>query len=185
MSVSMLSEQMAKAGVYTEAYATTANGKTELQVTLNQPVNVEGVPVTYFKRITKDHSHFSPALLTGLWKNVRSFDTVHIHAWWNLVSLFSCLVALMRGLPVIVSPRGTLSPYAFKNKNINAKYLIHRLLGKPMLRRCHIHSTSAREQQAVLRLVRPKSINTIPNFVKLSPLQVHAEGEGVFRLLFL
>ncbi|MEO6633403.1 MAG: hypothetical protein ABIN13_16815, partial [Mucilaginibacter sp.] len=81
MSVSMLAEQLVKADIQTEAYATTANGKTELPVTPNKPVTVDGVTVTYFKRLTKDHSHFSPALLRQLWKQVKRFDVVHIHAW--------------------------------------------------------------------------------------------------------
>jgi len=130
MSVSMLSEQLAKTGIYTEVYATTANGKDELPVKPGEPVNVDGVTVTYFKRITKDHSHFSPALLKKLWKEAPGFDVIHIHAWWNLVSLFSCLIALMRNVPVIISPRGTLSPYSFQNKNIGKKTAYSSLIGQ-------------------------------------------------------
>jgi len=185
MSVSMLTEQLEKAGIQTEAYATTANGKTELPVTPNTPLVVDGVTVTYFKRLTKDHSHFSPALLRQLWKQVKSFDIIHIHAWWNLVSLFSCLVALMRNVPVVVSPRGTLSPYSFQNKNIGVKWFIHQLLGKPLLKRCHIHVTSNREAEAIDKIVKPKGITNIPNFVKLPGQTVEANRQtGAFKLIF-
>ena len=61
MSVSMLSEQLAAAGIGVSVYATTANGTEELPVKTNSILNVDGVQVTYFKRITKDHTHFSPA----------------------------------------------------------------------------------------------------------------------------
>ena len=71
MSVSMLSEQLVNAGFSIEVFATTANGKTELNVTPGQPTLVDGVWVRYFKRVTKDHSHFSPALLKTLWKEVK------------------------------------------------------------------------------------------------------------------
>jgi len=185
MSVSMLTEQLVKAGIITEAYATTANGKTELPVTPNTPVMVDGVKVTYFKRLTKDHSHFSPALLRQLWKQAKGFDVIHVHAWWNLVSLFSCLVALMRKVPVVVSPRGTLSPYSFQNKNIGFKWFIHHLLGKPLLNRCHIHVTSGREAEAIARIVKPRSIVNIPNFVKLPERSAGGDRQpGVFRLIF-
>jgi len=185
MSVSMLAEQLAKAGVVIEAYATTANGKTELPVMPNIPVTVDGVTVTYFRRLTKDHSHFSPALLGRLWKRAKNFDAIHIHAWWNLVSLFSCLVALMRNVPVVISPRGTLSPYSFQNKNIGFKLFIHHLLGKPLLKRCHIHVTSSQEAEAIGKIVRPKSIINLPNFVKLPRHIVAGEkNTGVFRLIF-
>jgi len=185
MSVSMLAEQLEKAGIQTEAYATTANGKTELPLTPNKPLVVDGVTVTYFKRLTKDHSHFSPALLTQLWKQAPSFDIIHIHAWWNLVSLFSCLVALMRNVPVVLSPRGTLSPYSFQNKNIGIKWFIHHLFGKPLLKRCYIHVTSNQEAEAISKIVKAKSITNIPNFVKLPESTAAAnEQTGVFKLIF-
>jgi len=186
MSVAMLSEQLTKAGIYIEAYATTANGKEELPVRSGEPVNVDGVTVTYFKRLTKDHSHFSPALLKKLWKEARGFDVIHIHAWWNLVSVFSCLIALLRGVPVVISPRGTLSPYSFQNKNIGKKRLIHHLLGRPLLNRCHIHATSDREDEAINALIKPKSIITLPNFIKLpANLPEDAQSLAIFKLIFL
>ena len=172
MSVSMLTEQLAKAGIFTEVFTTTANGKIELPIAPGQTTIVDGVPVRYFKRVTKDHTQFSPSLLRQLWKESSDFDLIHIHAWWNLVSIFACLVALMRKVPVLVSPRGTLSQYSFQNKNIGVKWAIHNLLGKYLLNRCHLHVTSEMENEAMRRLIRPKSITVLPNFVKL-PGQMH------------
>ena len=186
MSVSMLSEQLVKAGVEVEVYTTTANGKTELPVVPNQTVAVDGVAVTYFKRLTRDHSHYSPALLKRLWKDVQSFDLVHIHAWWNLVSVFSCLVAGIRRVPVVLSARGTLSSYSFQNKNIGPKWLIHHLLGKNLMSSCAIHVTSQREKTAIENLIHPKSITILPNFVKLPEKKIYPENRDAayLRLLF-
>lgn len=186
MSVSMLSEQLVKAGVIVEVLATTANGQNELPVPPNVPVEVDGVKVTYFKRITKDHTHFSPALLKKVWKEARNFDVVHIHAWWNLVSLFACMLALMRKVPVVVSPRGTLSAYSFGNKNIGIKQLIHNLMGKPMLNKCFIHVTSEREKKAVKMLIQPTRIDVLPNFVKLQPYKASTQirEDDVLKLIF-
>lgn len=167
MSVAALCEQLVKNDCHVDVYATTANGINELNVTPNQAQQVDGVNVTYFKRLTKDHSHFSPALLEAVWKNAKRYDLIHIHAWWNLVSVFSCLIALMRGARVVVSARGTLSPYSFQNKNRLIKSIIHNLLTKPLLKRCHIHATSLRENKAINNIVSPKSTTTIPNFVTL------------------
>ncbi|MDF2433230.1 MAG: hypothetical protein JWP44_2861 [Mucilaginibacter sp.] len=187
MSVSMLSEKLIKAGIYTEVYTTTANGKNELPVLPGCTVNVDGVGVTYFKRITKDHTHLSPALLKKLWTSVRQFDIVHIHAWWNLVSIFSCIIALIRRVPVLISARGTLSPYSFQNKNKNIKLLIHNMLSRSLLKRCHFHVTSNREYEAIASVVTPKSITDLPNFVRL-PVNDHAASakhSNKFKLIFL
>ena len=168
MSVSMLCEQLVKKHIDVMVFTTTANGGDELPVILNNPVDVDGVQVMYFKRLTKDHTHFSPALLSKLWHEVKNYDVVHVHAWWNMVSVLSCLISLMRGVPVIVSPRGTLSPYSFSNKNRLVKNLIHQFLGKPILNKCYLHTTSQRENAAINSLVKPKSIFTVANFVKLA-----------------
>lgn len=186
MSVSMLTEQLAKAGISTEVFTTTANGKIELPVSPGQTTIVDGVPVRYFKRITKDHTQFSPSLLKQLWKEGPDFDLIHIHAWWNLVSIFACLVALMRKVPVLVSPRGTLSQYSFQNKNIGVKWAIHNLLGKHLLNSCHIHVTSEMENKAMQRLIRPKSTTVLPNFVKLPGKMNFREHSHspILRLLF-
>ncbi|MDN3584428.1 XrtY-associated glycosyltransferase XYAG1 [Mucilaginibacter flavus] len=186
MSVSMLAERLVNAGIETEVYASTANGKEELPVIPGERVVVDGVPVTYFRRLTGDHSHYSPALFRQLRREVKNFDIVHIHTWWNLVSIFSCLIALKNNVPVLLSARGTLSPYSFQNKNIGVKWLIHHLLGKTLLQKCHLHATSKREADALSDLFKPKSIAVLPNFVKLPKERVFIPREisAVFKLLF-
>ena len=186
MSVAMLCEELSKAGVSINVFTTTANGARELVVDTAVPINVDGVPVTYFKRITKDHTHFSPALLKALWKHAKEFDAIHIHAWWNLVSVLSCAMALARKVPVIISPRGMLSTYSFNNKNIWAKGLIHKMMGGKLLNKSHIHTTSNHESEAVAKLVKPLSITALPNFVKLNTADTiaHTSRGGVLKLLF-
>lgn len=186
MSVSKLAEQLTKAGISTEVYTTTANGKTELLILTPGPVKVDGVTVCYFKRLTKDHTHFSPSLLRQLWKQAKTFDVIHIHTWWNLVSVFSCMVALIRNVPVLISPRGTLSAYSFINKNASQKWFIHHLIGKHLLKHCHLHTTSTFEADAVGKLVKAKAVATLPNFVEFpfSPAGGHKDM-GFFKLIFL
>jgi glycosyltransferase involved in cell wall biosynthesis len=187
MSVSILSEQLVKAGVWVNVFTTTANGANELPVEINTPLIVDGVKIIYFKRISKDHTHFSPSLLAHVWRNARDFDAVHIHAWWNLVSVLSCLAAIMRKVPVILSPRGTLSNYSFNNKNSRSKNIIHTVLGKPLLKRCFIHTTSANELSSVKSIINPKGIFNIPNFIELgeNTPSVNNESGAYLKLIYL
>ncbi|HVV55975.1 MAG TPA: glycosyltransferase, partial [Mucilaginibacter sp.] len=186
MSVSKLSEELVKAGCEVEVFTTTANGKTELPVKPGVSAVVDGVKVTYFKRLTKDHSHFSPALLKELRHRVKEFDVVHIHAWWNLVSVLSCRVAIIHRVPVVVSPRGTLSPYSFGNRNSLSKKLIHGLLGKRLLQKSDIHVTSKREKEAMEALFTPQTIFNIPNFVSLphEVPEIKGKKNEYLRLIF-
>lgn len=185
MSVSKLCEQLTRSGCYTEVFTTTANGNAELQVVPGVRMMVDGVPVTYFKRLTKDHSHFSLALLRRLWKEGRNFDVIHIHAWWNTVSVLSCLIALLRQVPVVISPRGTLSAYSFGNRNNSYKKIIHRLLGKRLLSHSHIHTTSARESENIKALIHPKSLHELPNLVTIGPIPSPAQHATDEKMQFI
>ncbi|WP_195759195.1 glycosyltransferase [Pedobacter puniceum] len=169
-------------------YTTLANGKEELPYQNGETKIVEGIEVTYFKRITKDHSHFSPALLWHLWKTVKQFDVVHIHAWWNLITMPSCLIALFRGVKVILSPRGTLSLYSFEKDKSLLKKVFHQLLGKNLLNACYFHTTSTKEAGDTQALLKPKSIFNIPNFVKLpweKKLNKKEKTDHTLKLIFL
>jgi len=185
MSVSMLAEQLVIAGENVTVYTTTANGLTELPVETATPILVDGVTVTYFKRITKDHTHLSPSLLMHLWRTARDYDAIHIHAWWNLVSVLGCLVALMRKVPVIISPRGTLSNYSFHNKNNNIKSIMHSWLGKPLLRKCYIHTTSNNEHDVMKAMLPDNTIFNIPNFIDLTKNKFSGyQPTGHLRIIF-
>ena len=174
MSVSKLSEEVSKQGVNLEVITTTANGHQELpDIKISEQMLVDGVPVTYYPRITKDHTHFSPSLLSALTKKIGNSKLtneqpiLHIHAWWNLVSIFSAWIARWKKVPVIISPRGTLSSYSFGNKNSGIKDYIHKFLGKRLLEYSYFHVTSDKEKRDVERLINPRGVFVIPNFVRI------------------
>ena len=187
MSVSMLAEQLVKAGITVNVFTTTANGKTELPVEINTPIMVDGVSTTYFHRVTKDHTQFSPSLLLHVWRNAKDYDVMHIQAWWNLAAVLSCLVATWRKVPVVVSPRGTLSSYSFSNKNNTIKGLIHNLLTRPLLKKCFIHTTSENEYQSVKKIIEAKGFFNIPNFIRLDEKKEYAAPElhNYLKIIFL
>lgn len=183
-------------GIDLEVFTTTANGKTELQVDTKKPMPVDGVCVTYFKRLTKDHSHFSPQLLLKLRKVILAERNnqkivIHIHAWWNLVSVLSCFIAKWYAVPVVLSPRGMLTSYSQNNRNSFFKRLIHNTVGEQLLKYCHIHATSKQEVQDIELIFKPKSINVIHNLVQILERPINDDCLATipeprpFRLIFL
>jgi len=186
VSVSVLCETLAANGIETDIFTTTANGNTELNVIPNKPVFIDGVNVTYFNRITKDHTHFSPRLLLKLWKNVKHYDVVHIHAWWNMVSMLSGFIALKKGVPVVVSPRGMLSSYSFNKQNKGKKAMLHQLMGRSLLSRVNIHVTAQSEKDEIEQIIHPKDFAIIPNLIQLSATaDIRPQDNGVFKIIFL
>lgn len=149
-------------------YTTLANGKEELTYRNGEARNIEGVNVHYFKRITKDHSHFSPSFLLHFWKTIKQFDIVHIHAWWNLVSVGAALICVLKSRPYILSPRGTLSSYSFYNRKSVVKRIFHLFIGRPLLKRAVFQVSSGKEKMDIENILGFNSqISVIPNFVEL------------------
>lgn len=206
MSVSKLSEELVKAGEDVMVLTTTANGKEELDVPTGKETLVDGVKVYYFKRLTKDHTHFSPSLLSFLHQTIKSAKRqtpnarrntlnpqliVHIHAWWNLVSIFAALIAKWHGVKVILSPRGMLTSYSLNNRNSKVKDVIHFFLGKRLLKYAHIHATSEKERKDVLQTCEVNGVTVIPNFVRFpssngfSNERVSNSQSDSYKLLFL
>lgn len=190
MSVAKLCETISAQNIDIEVLTTLANGKKELDIKSGSSTSLEGVKVTYYKRLTKDHSHFSPNLLIAFWKKIRlNKDTiVHIHAWWNLVSILTCLIAKCLNIPVVLSPRGMLTNYTQNNRNSTIKSIFHKLIGKKLIEYCSVHATSEKEKYDILEIANPKSVHVISNIVELpkniEPGKAEAVGEN-FNLLFL
>lgn len=189
MSVSQLAENLVQFGGHKVCvYATTANGKTELAIKPNSTHLINGVKVTYFKRITKDHSHLSPKLYTALWQNIHQFDVIHLHAWWHLVSVFAALICVLHKKQFILSPRGTLSNYSFNNKTTYLKKAFHKIIGIPLLLKAKFLLTSKKEEDDLILLLKKQvSSFVLPNFVKTSLVVKNnlMPNLASFKLLFL
>ncbi len=149
-------------------YTTLANGDQELPYKNGEVKLVDGVEVHYFKRITKDHSHFSPAFLWHFWKTVKNYDAIHIHAWWNLVSMGAAFICVLRSKSYILSPRGTLGNYSFHNRKSGIKIFFHAVIGRFLLSKAVFQVSSKKEQDDILKIINPPpAISIIPNFVEL------------------
>ena len=162
VSVSQLAKNIAKNNEVL-VLTTLANGKDELNITPNNIVYNESVNIIYFKRQSKDHSHFSLDLFKFLYKNINNYDVIHINSWWNLVAIFSALICKLNHKKFILSPRGMLSDYTFK-KSIY-KRIFHEIFGKYILSGSTIHLTSKLELENVQLILKDTNNIVIPNFV--------------------
>jgi len=164
-SSSALCEQLVAEGHKVTVVTTTANGKEELNVQQGVVQQVDGVDTIYFKRLTKDHTHFSPALISYLYRNIKKYDAVHIHSWWNLVSIFTLLVCYVRRVRPVVSPRGMLSDYILETNHNFQKKIIQKVVGDPLLSKVKFHATSLAEVHEIKKMYPASQVAEIFNFV--------------------
>lgn len=185
-SSSALCEQLVAEGHKVTVVTTTANGKEELNVPDGVVQQVDGVDTLYFKRLTKDHTHFSPGLISYLYKNIKKYDAVHIHSWWNLVSIFTLLVCYVRKVRPVVSPRGMLSDYIMETNHNFQKKIIQKVVGNPLLSRVKFHATSLAEVHEIKKIYPASQVAEIFNFVTVPAGPVAAKTvQQKIRFVFL
>jgi len=186
ISVGRLCEELCSSGHQVKVLTTTANGDSELDVEPNKEYVVEGVPVEYFKRMTKGHANISFGLVYRVIRTCRTYDVVHIQSWWNFIAILSSFICLVRNMTPIISPRGSVIPYTLNYRHSLLKRMIHVMAGRYLLRKSHLHLTSNFELQEVKSLVTPSGYTVLPNLLDL-PMpghRVYKEGSGL-QLIFL
>lgn len=166
-------------------FTTTANGKDELNVEIGKKHDVHGVHVYYFKRLTGDHTHWSPSLTRELKQKGNSFDIIHIQAWWNLVSVMAARICIAKRFPVVLSLRGTLSEFSLAHSKSIIKKMFHQLAGKKILKKLMLHATSRKELNDVKNLLEKDEIKLLPNIPELpEKVYPHADSD-IFRMIFI
>lgn len=186
-AISILCESQAALEHDIQVFTTTANGAAELEVIPGEVVEVDGVAVRYFKRWTKDHSHFSPALLHQLWKQAKQFDAIHLHSWWNLVTMPAVFVCWLRGVKPLFSPHGMLSEYSFGQRKKGLKEIFHRIVGRFLLRNTILHATTQQEVEEGTQMIPDWEYKVVSNIVELPAHKNHRKVpiNPVFQIVFL
>ena len=180
-----LAEQLVILGHDVTVYTTTANGDTELEVEAGKKQLVDGVSVRYFKRITKGHTHASPALWRFLNGSIREFDVVHIHSWWNLLVVGAALICKLKGVKPVLSSHGMFSEYILNTNNAKKKMLLHSLIGKKLLENTFLHVSTQMELDEAKSLIPSWAGTVIPNLVDLPAKLPQRRVNDVFTIGFL
>lgn len=173
ISVSELAESLVAIGNQVTVYTTTANGETELEAATGCATNVKGVEAYYFKRITGDHTHVSPALWRKLWNTQKEFDIIHLQSWWSFLIIGAAAICQLKRRKFILSPRGMLGEYSFKNQHNLSKKIIHHLMGKRLLKKSLLHATTLLEWRDCMQVYKNWKGFILPNLVNLPSVQYH------------
>jgi glycosyltransferase involved in cell wall biosynthesis len=183
--IARLAEQLTQMGHIVEVYTTTANGGKELEVAANSTIMVDGVKVTYFKRITGDHTHVSPALWKAVWKNAQQFDKIHIHSWWNFLVIGASFICKWKKLKPLLSPHGMFCDYVFTSRNNRSKQLLHNVMGKRLLRNTYLHVSSEMEWKECQQVNKGWEGGQVFNLVELPEGSYKRKDNSAFTISFL
>ena len=104
-----------RVGLSTEIATTVSRGGAGDSQAALKRLAADHVPVRTFARAGKSARAeawgISPSLAVWIARNLRSFDVIHLQYVWCMPSLLGCLLARLRGIPVVVTPHESLTDY--------------------------------------------------------------------------
>lgn len=129
---------------------------------VSNPPYLDGANIRIFKALGNSSRSFSVSFNGWLLAHIKDFDLIHVHAIFNLISLSACWIASLSGIPYIVRPLGTLSPFSRELYRQGMKKFYFRWFAKPaLIKAVCLHCTTAAEERKVLEWI-PQQTVTIP-----------------------
>jgi glycosyltransferase involved in cell wall biosynthesis len=116
-SVHGLSSALVARGHEVHVFTTTVDGSGIVDVPLGQPVEIDGVEVTYFSVPALRRLYWSPAMGRRLRQSVASFDVVHLQSIYLWPTWAAARAAARARVPYVMSPRGMLVGDLIRRKN--------------------------------------------------------------------
>ena len=115
-----------------------------------------------------------------------SADIVHGHSLWMLPNVYPAWGAKKAGKPLVISPRGTLSPVALRRSWLS-KAIFWRMLQGPAVRQATCFHATSKQECLDIRAAGLKSpIATLPNGIDIPALALMSfENRLPQRLLYL
>lgn len=171
LSVSRLCEGLAAEGVHVRVITTNAGLPDFPETEQGVPITQDGVEVIRYPIDTECNVIHSRALRESLPNALANSELLHISAIWQPLGLPTQREAFARGIPVLHSLRGALSPYSLSRgwwKKIPYLYLAER----PLLKKtAGLHVTSKQEAQELRWLGLRNPIHLLPNPIDLKHLK--------------
>jgi glycosyltransferase involved in cell wall biosynthesis len=166
-SVHALCAALVQQGHRVHVYTTNVDGQGVSDVPIGQPVDMDGVQVSYFGVPALRRLYWSPTLARRLKEAIHDFDVVHLHSVFLWPTWAAARAAFAARVPYVVSPRGQLVRKLIRRKSRWLKTAWIALIERRTLARAAaMHVTADLEGQDVtaLKLNLSKMV-CIPNGV--------------------
>lgn len=151
-AIGSIERALCEAGISVTTVTTDSDGPgRRLSHELRPPV-ANGAVRFYASQIAEFYK-IAPSIVPWLWRNVPSFDVVHIHALFSFASVAAGIIARQLGVPYLIRPLGTLTNYGLTQRRPWMKRISLTLLEGGLLRdAAAVHFTSELESREAREL---------------------------------
>jgi glycosyltransferase involved in cell wall biosynthesis len=160
-SISQLCRELARMGLEVTVYTTDRGKNCRLEVPINQPVDVGGVRVFYFRVDYSLTFSYSQALRHACQAAIHEFDMVHLATFWNYPGIPAGAALRKDKVPYVISTHGTLVPTMSPWQKKAKKWIYRKLVeDRNLAQASAIHYTAEleRKQTAYLGLKAPSFV---------------------------
>ncbi len=127
----------------------------------------------------------SPGMATSLRQRAIEADVIHNHSLWMMPNVYPGTAARQSGKPLVVSPRGTLTPGAL-TYSASAKKAFWWLHQRRAVEQAFcLHATSDQEYQDIRAFGLTQPVAVIPNGADIPELPAAQQKSTPYTLLFL
>jgi glycosyltransferase involved in cell wall biosynthesis len=176
LAVHGLCKALAARGHEVTVFTTNVHGEGTLDVSLDEPVRIDGVEVQYFAVRPPRRLYFAPSLKQAVRDGIAGFDVVHLHSIFLWPTTAAARTAERAGVPYVLSPRGMLVPEMMRARGRWRKSAWMLLAERRTIERAAaLHATSALEAEEAARLdLALPAVFVVPNGIDPEPW----EGNG-------
>ncbi|MFZ2197718.1 MAG: glycosyltransferase [Thermodesulfovibrionales bacterium] len=181
--MSTLCRALAAQGVDVTVYTTNASGADRpLDVPINQPVELGGVNVWYFKSTFGPKSGFySIGLIKKLKKTVGSFDVIYISAIWQWLGIETAKVCRDAKAAMIIGTHGSFSKSLMGKSALKKRLYLSLFLKKAIQGASAIHITTFSERNDAAGFFDGMLTFVVPNAVDPQKFHPLPGGRERFR----
>lgn len=125
----------------------------------------------------------SPAMAQWLTQAAPEVDVVHSHGLWMMPNIYAGRAAARAKAPLVISPRGTLSEYAFASGSVVKPLFWHLLQKHSMRQAACFHATGQPELEDIRRMGYGQPVALIPNGIDIPEIDRDRPASGDMRQL--